>query len=86
MPIAIASGALTQDDMAANVAGTSPFLKEMLGTFIEAGGRKAGKAQGLVVLDELGWRELLMGRSAWHYGRMCEDCVAAAGATAATQS
>lgn len=51
--ISRASGALTQDDMAANVAGTSPFLKEMLGTFIEAGGRKAGKAQGLD-FDELG--------------------------------
>lgn len=51
--ISRASGALTQDDMAANVAGTSPFLKEMLGTFIEAGGRKTGKAQGLD-FDELG--------------------------------
>ncbi|HEX8420484.1 MAG TPA: type ISP restriction/modification enzyme [Sphingomonas sp.] len=51
--ISRASGALTQDDMAANVAGTSPFLKEMLGTFIEAGGRKSGKAQGLD-FDELG--------------------------------
>ena len=51
--ISRASGALTQDDMAANVAGTSPFLKEMLGTFIEAGGRRSGKAQGLD-FDELG--------------------------------
>lgn len=51
--ISRASGALTQDDMAANVAGTSPFLKEMLGAFIEAGGRKSGKAQGLD-FDELG--------------------------------
>lgn len=51
--ISRASGALTQDDMAANVAGTSPFLKEMLGTFIKAGGRKSGKAQGLD-FDELG--------------------------------
>lgn len=51
--ISRASGALTQDDMAANVAGTSPFLKEMLGTFIEAGGRKTGKAQG-PDFDELG--------------------------------
>ena len=51
--ISRASGALTQDDMAANVAGTSPFLKEMLGTFIEAGGRKSGRAQGLD-FDELG--------------------------------
>ena len=51
--ISRASGALTQDDMAANVAGTSPFLKEMLGTFIKAGGRKSGKAQRLD-FDELG--------------------------------
>lgn len=56
--ISRASGALTQDDMAANVAGTSPFLKEMLGTFIEAGGRKSGKAQGLD-FDELGITEVV---------------------------
>jgi len=42
--ISRASGAVTQDDMTANVAGTSPFLKEMLGQFIEAGGKKGGKA------------------------------------------
>lgn len=56
--ISRASGALTQEDMAANVAGTSPFLKEMLGTFIEAGGRKSGKAQGLD-FDELGITEVV---------------------------
>lgn len=56
--ISRASGALTQDDMTANVAGTSPFLREMLGTFIEAGGRKTGKAQGLD-FDELGITEVV---------------------------
>ena len=55
--ISRASGALTQDDMTANVAGTSPFLKEMLGQFIEAGGRKAGKAA--LDFDELGVGEVV---------------------------
>ena len=55
--ISRASGALTQDDMTANVAGTSPFLKEMLGQFIEAGGKKAGKAA--LDFDELGVGEVV---------------------------
>ncbi|MCA3805581.1 N-6 DNA methylase [Burkholderia sp.] len=55
--ISRASGALTQDDMTANVAGTSPFLKEMLGQFIEAGGKKGGKAA--LDFDELGVGEVV---------------------------
>jgi len=54
--ISRSSGALTQDDMTANVAGTSPFLKEMLGTFIEAGGRKG---QAGLDFDELGVAEVV---------------------------
>ena len=57
--ISRASGALTQDDMTANVAGTSPFLKEMLGQFIEAGGKKAGKAGANLDFDELGVGEVV---------------------------
>jgi hypothetical protein len=53
------SGALTQDDMTANVAGTSPFLKEMLGTFIEAGGRRGGHADASLDFDELGVAEVV---------------------------
>jgi hypothetical protein len=56
--ISRASGALTQDDMAANVAGTSPFLKEMLGQFIAAGGRRTGGSQDLD-FDELGVGEVV---------------------------
>lgn len=43
--------------MTANVAGTSPFLKEMLGQFIEAGGKKGGKAA--LDFDELGVGEVV---------------------------
>ena len=57
--ISRASGALTQDDMTANVAGTSPFLKEMLGQFIEAGGKKAGRASANLDFDELGVGEVV---------------------------
>jgi len=57
--ISRASGALTQDDVTANVAGTSPFLKEMLGQFIEAGGKKAGKAAAKLDFDELGIGEVV---------------------------
>jgi hypothetical protein len=57
--ISRASGALTQDDVTANVAGTSPFLKEMLGQFIEAGGKKAGKAGASLDFDELGVGEVV---------------------------
>lgn len=52
--ISRASGALTQQDVTANVAGTSPFLKEMLGQFLEAGGKKAGAAGASLDFDELG--------------------------------
>jgi hypothetical protein len=52
--ISRASGALVQEDMTANVAGTSPFLKEMLGAFIEAGGRRTGAANAGLDFDELG--------------------------------
>ena len=52
--ISRASGALVQEDMTANVAGTSPFLKEMLGAFIEAGGRRTGVAKAGLDFDELG--------------------------------
>lgn len=56
--ISRASGALTQDDVTANVAGTSPFLKEMLGQFLEAGGKKGKAGQGLD-FDELGVSEVV---------------------------
>ncbi|MFN3626098.1 MAG: Eco57I restriction-modification methylase domain-containing protein, partial [Hyphomicrobium sp.] len=56
--ISRASGALTQDDVTANVAGTSPFLKEMLGQFLEAGGKKGKAGQGLD-FDELGVGEVV---------------------------
>ena len=57
--ISRASGGLTQDDVTANVAGTSPFLKEMLGQFIEAGGRRAGQANAGLDFDELGVGEVV---------------------------
>lgn len=54
-----ASGALTQDDMLLSVATTSPFLREMLKTFIEAGGRKPGADGEGLDFDELGVGEVV---------------------------
>jgi hypothetical protein len=42
------------DSIHLNVAGTSPFLKEMLAQFLEAGGRKAGSGGDYVDFDTLG--------------------------------
>ncbi|MBO9177008.1 N-6 DNA methylase [Rhizobium sp. 16-488-2a] len=53
------SRALTQDEMTASVAGTSPFLKEILGQFIEAGGKKQGKVGAALDFDELGVGEVV---------------------------
>jgi hypothetical protein len=53
------SGALTQDDLPLNVAATSPFLKEMLATFIEAGGRRGGQDGEGLNFDELGVSEVV---------------------------
>jgi Type ISP C-terminal specificity domain len=54
-----ASGALTQDDMLLSVATTSPFLRDMLKTFIEAGGRKPGADGDGLDFDELGVGEVV---------------------------
>jgi hypothetical protein len=42
------------DSVHLNVAGTSPFLKEMLSQFMEAGGRQAGNGGDYVDFDALG--------------------------------
>jgi hypothetical protein len=57
--ISRASDSLVQEDVTANVAGTSPFLKEMLGTFIEAGGRRTGRSSVDLDFDELGIAEVV---------------------------
>lgn len=48
------SGGLTTDDAAMMAPQTSPFLKEMLGTFLEAGGRKSTGGGNRLDFDELG--------------------------------
>ena len=48
------SGGLTTDDAALMAPPTSPFLKEMLGTFLEAGGRKSAGGGNRLDFDELG--------------------------------
>ena len=53
------SGALVQENMTDTVTGTSPFLKEMLGDFIEAGGRKIGKGGERLDFDELGVNDVV---------------------------
>jgi hypothetical protein len=57
--ISRSSGALVQENVTDVVHPTSPFLKEMLGTFIEAGGRRPGKANAGLDFDELGITEVV---------------------------
>lgn len=57
--ISRSSGALVQENVTDVVHPTSPFLKEMLGTFIEAGGRRTGKANAGLDFDELGITEVV---------------------------
>lgn len=48
------SGGLTTDDAAMMAPQTSPFLKEMLGIFLEAGGRRSTGGGNRLDFDELG--------------------------------
>ena len=54
-----ASGALTQQDMLLSVMTTSPFLRSILETFIEAGGHQAGAGGHGLDFDELGVGEVV---------------------------
>ncbi|CAN5786294.1 hypothetical protein BH18ACI4_BH18ACI4_15540 [soil metagenome] len=50
----------TADDFAAKLPVTNPFLKDLMGTFLKVGGRKAGTAQGAGIdFDELGVSEVV---------------------------
>lgn len=54
-----ASGALTQQDMLLSVMTTSPFLRSILETFIEAGGHQGGSGGHGLDFDELGVGEVV---------------------------
>jgi len=54
-----ASGALTQQDMLLSVMTTSPFLRSILETFIEAGGHQGGAGGHGLDFDELGVGEVV---------------------------
>ena len=53
------SGALVADDAALMVPITSPFLKELMETFLDVGGRKRASGALMLDFDELGINEVI---------------------------
>lgn len=57
--ISRSSGALVQDNIRDTVTITSPFLRDILGMFLEAGGRREGRTDQALDFDELGVTEVV---------------------------